>query len=152
MCAMRSSAQHPILMRFFAPNSKFAQLYSINSEFSYVYLEQRNNRLRNMLMTMLWPEPGMIFLAAFFAWFGLTLVDFIDISYVWMLSSIVLAWEAKIIGWKYVVRSKSEITDKIFHHVPWVHISYTIFRYISRRVIFERRTMRSTEFPPLINE
>ena len=53
--------------------------------------------------------------------------DFVDISYVWMLSSIVLAWEAKIIGWKYVGHSKSKTADKNFYHAPWLLISLTTY-------------------------
>ena len=125
MYAMRNSAQHPILMRFFAPNSKFAQLYSINSEFFYVFLEQRNIRLLNMLMSLLWPEPGMIFSAAFFAWFGLTLVGFH--WYIICMDVIKHCACLRSESHRVAVRRSLKIgnRDKIFHHVPWVRISYT---------------------------
>ena len=51
--------------------------------------------------------------------------NFVDISYVWMSLSIVLAQEAQVIRWKYIARSKLKTGDKFLHHVPWLLISLT---------------------------
>ena len=54
--------------------------------------------------------------------------DIVDISNVWVLSSIVLAWEAQIKGWKSVACPKSKTADNFFYHTSWLLIALTTQR------------------------
>ena len=63
---MRSNAQHPILMRFFATDQKFAQLYLISSGYFTGPCMSLSVRLNNDFFVCLQSKLDQIFLAAFF--------------------------------------------------------------------------------------